>query len=98
VANIFYYLFPRETVPSFVVDISDYVDQWAEVLKCHHSQFYNAETGRYDFVDTLLAVARARGYGTGMRYAQAFIAPEPLKIDDPFQLVAQRPRAPQYPT
>jgi len=99
VANIFYYLFPRESPPSFVVDISDYIDQWVEMLKCHRSQFYNPETGRYDFIDTLLAVARARGFGIGARYAQAFISPEPLKIDDPFLLVTQqRLRTPQYPT
>jgi bacillithiol biosynthesis deacetylase BshB1 len=98
VANIFYYLFPREAVPSFVVDVSDYVDQWVEALKCHRSQFYDAETGRYEFIETLLAVARARGFGIGARYAQAFIAPEPLKIDDPFLLVTPRTRTPQYPT
>jgi N-acetylglucosamine malate deacetylase 1 len=99
VSHIFYYLFPRETTPSFVVDISEYIEQWIEVLKCHHSQFYNPETRRYDFIDTLLAVARTRGFGIGARYAQAFIAPEPLNIDDPFLLVAQqRLRTPQYPT
>ena len=78
--------------PTFAVDISDYVERWVEVLKCHHSQFYNAETGRYDFIDTLLAVARARGFTMGIRYAQAFLAAGPLHIDDPFLLVAQRAR------
>ncbi|MBI3330108.1 MAG: hypothetical protein HYZ81_25800, partial [Nitrospinae bacterium] len=82
---------------SFVVDISEYVEGWVEVLKCHHSQFYNPETERYDFIDTLLAVARSRGFTMGMRYAQAFIATDPLKIDDPFMLVTQRFRSPQYP-
>jgi len=98
VSNIFYYLYPREMSPSFVVDISDYIDQWVEVLKCHHSQFYNTETERYDFVDTLVAVARAHGVSIGARYAQGFIATEPLKVDDPFMLVIQRRRTPQYPT
>ena len=97
VSNIFYYLFPTALPPSFVVDISGYVEQWVEALKCHRSQFYNAETERYDFIDTLLAVARARGFTLGMRYAQAFIATEPLKVDDPFLLVPQRRRTPQYP-
>ena len=97
VSNIFYYLYPAQMTPSFVVDISEYVEGWVEVLKCHHSQFYNPETERYDFIDTLLAVARARGFTLGMRYAQAFIATDPLKIDDPFLLVTQRFRSPQYP-
>jgi hypothetical protein len=84
--------------PSFAVDISDYIDQWMEVLKCHHSQFYNSATERYDFIDTLVAVARARGVSIGARYAQGFIATEPLKVDDPFMLVTPRVRMPQYPT
>jgi N-acetylglucosamine malate deacetylase 1 len=98
VANIFYFLFPREMAPSFVVDVSDYLEQWVEVLKCHHSQFYSADTGRYDFIDTLVAVARARGLSIGARYAQGFIAAEPLKVDDPFMLATQRYAIPQYPT
>lgn len=98
VSNMFYYLYPRDMTPSFVVDISEYADRWVEVLKCHHSQFYNSETQRYDFIDTLLAVARAHGFAMGMRYGQGFIAPGPLKIDDPFMLVTQRGRTPQYPT
>lgn len=39
VSNIFYYLFPHELPPTFVVDISAYVDRWVEALKCHRSQF-----------------------------------------------------------
>ncbi len=87
VSNIFYYLFPHQVPPTFVVDISEYVERWVEVLKCHHSQFYNPQTGRYDFIDTLLAVARARGFAMGIRYAQGFLAAGPLHIDDPFLLV-----------
>lgn len=98
VSNIFYYLFPRDVPPTFVVDISDYVERWVEVLKCHHSQFYNPATERYDFIETLLAVARARGFALGMRYAQGFIATEPLKIDDPVLLATERRHTPQYPT
>jgi hypothetical protein len=55
-------------------------------------------TEQYDFIDTLVAIARARGVSIGVRYAQGFIAAEPLKIDDPFMLVTQRRLTPQYPT
>jgi LmbE family N-acetylglucosaminyl deacetylase len=44
VSTIVYYLFPQELPPTFVVDISDYVDQWAAALQCHRSQFYNPYT------------------------------------------------------
>src|SRR5919109_3661868 len=78
VSDIFYYLFPHDLPPTFVVDISDYVDPWAEALQCHRSQFYNPSTQRYEAIDRFLAVARARGFARGIGYAQAFIAREPL--------------------
>jgi N-acetylglucosamine malate deacetylase 1 len=90
VSAIFYYLFPQEMPPTFVVDISEYVDRWVEVLQCHRSQFYNPHTQRYDTIDRFLALAQARGFGTGIGYAQAFIAQRPLTIDDPVRLVGQQ--------
>jgi N-acetylglucosamine malate deacetylase 1 len=89
VSTIFYYLFPHEMPPTLIVDISDYVDRWVEVLQCHRSQFYNPQTQRYDAIDRFLAVARARGFTRGIRYAHAFIVPGPLILDDPVRLVAQ---------
>jgi LmbE family N-acetylglucosaminyl deacetylase len=97
VANIFYYLFPYDLPPTFVVDISDYADRWVEALQCHRSQFYNPHTQRYDAIEHFLAVARARGFATGIGYAQAFIAREPLTIDDPFRLGVQPVRTHRDP-
>jgi N-acetylglucosamine malate deacetylase 1 len=94
VSSIFSYLFPQGLPPTFVVDISDYVDQWMAALQCHHSQFYNPHTQRYDAIDRFLAVARARGFARGIGYAQAFIVPGPLTIDDPFLLVMPQDRPP----
>jgi len=98
VSAIFYYLFPQEMPATFVVDISDYVDRWVEVLKCHRSQFYNPQTQRYDAIDRFLALAQARGFARGIRYAQAFIAQGPLAIDDPFQLIARQGRPSHDPS
>jgi LmbE family N-acetylglucosaminyl deacetylase len=95
VSDIFYYLFPQELPPTFVVDISDYVDPWIEALQCHRSQFYNPHTERYDAVERFLAVARARGFARGIGCAHAFIARAPLSIDDPLQLVASQVRPPR---
>ena len=43
------------------------------------------------------SVARARGVSICARYAQGFIATEPLKVDDPFMLAIQRRRTPSIP-
>jgi LmbE family N-acetylglucosaminyl deacetylase len=95
VSSIIYYLFPQELSPRFVVDISDYVDQWVAALQCHRSQSYYPHTQRYDAIERFLAVARARGFARGIGYAHAFIVPGPLTIDNPFQLVMPQPRPPQ---
>ena len=96
VSNIFYYLYPREMSPLFVVDISDYIDQWVEVLKCHHSQFYNTETERYDFVDTLVAVARARGVSIGAATLRGSSLPSHSRSTTP-SCWPYSGAAPQYP-
>ena len=88
-SDIFYYLFPLDLPPTFVVDISEEVDHWVEALRCHRSQFYNPHIQRYDAIERFLAVARARGFGLGLGYAQGFIARGPPHIDDPFRLVVQ---------
>jgi N-acetylglucosamine malate deacetylase 1 len=98
VSDIFYYLFPHDLPPTFVVDISDYVDQWVEALQCHRSQFYNPHTQRYEAIERFLALAQAHGFARGIGYAHAFIARAPLTIDDPFRLVAQQVRTPQNPS
>jgi N-acetylglucosamine malate deacetylase 1 len=87
VSDIYYYLFPLDLPSTFVVDISDYVDQWVGALQCHRSQFYNPHTQRYEAIERFLAVARARGFARGIGYAQAFIARTPLTVDDPFRLI-----------
>jgi LmbE family N-acetylglucosaminyl deacetylase len=94
VSDIYYYLFPHDLPPTFVVDISDYVDQWVGALQCHGSQFYNPHTQRYDAIERFLAVARARGFARGIGYAHAFIARAPLTIDDPFRLIVPQGRPP----
>jgi N-acetylglucosamine malate deacetylase 1 len=97
VSDIFYYLFPHDLPPTFVVDISDYVDPWVEALQCHRSQFYNPHTQRYDAIDRFLAVARARGFARGIAYAHAFIARGPLTVDDPLRLVVSQVPPPHQP-
>jgi len=98
VSDIFYYLFPLDLPPTFVVDISDYVERWVDALQCHRSQFYNPHTQRYDAIERFLAVARARGFAMGIGYAHAFIARAPLHIDDPFLLVVQQGRMAHDPS
>ena len=89
VSDIFYYLFPLDLPPTFVLEVYEEIDGWVEALKCQRSQSYNPQTQRYDAIERFLAVARARGFALGLGYAQGFIAQGPPHIDDPFRLVVQ---------
>jgi len=91
VPRMFYYLLPQELVPTFIVDISAYAEQWFEALKCHKSQFYNEKTKSFDFIEAVAARAQSLGRIRGMKYAQGFYSPVPLLGDDPFVFVEREP-------
>ncbi|MFW6303309.1 MAG: bacillithiol biosynthesis deacetylase BshB1 [Candidatus Sumerlaeota bacterium] len=81
-----------EEMPSFFVDVSDTFETKLEALRAHRSQFYNPE---YQGVETYISSrdffehikVRARYFGglAGVRYAEAFSAPQPLLFDDPLR-------------
>src|SRR5438477_425898 len=79
---------PRHT---FVVDISPYVDEWLAALDSHQTQFYHPDRPRPAHLphprEAFESYARYWGWQIGVKYAQAFLATSPLKIDDPFILV-----------
>jgi LmbE family N-acetylglucosaminyl deacetylase len=43
---IYFYFVPPGTRPTFVVDISGYVDDWLAAIDCHRSQFYHPDRPR----------------------------------------------------
>jgi bacillithiol biosynthesis deacetylase BshB1 len=89
---IYYYFLPPGTRPTFVVDVSEHLDDWIKALMCHRSQFSNPEKpkprkgqqGLPEYVETR---ARVQGWDAGEKYAQAFLAMSPLKVGDPMELV-----------
>lgn len=86
VKQIFHYFLPPGMAPNFVVDITEYFDQWIEALKCHESQFLNPEKSR-DYIWSLETMARAFGQQAGCKYGQGFYNVEPIRIVDIFDLV-----------
>lgn len=88
---VFYYFIPPGTRPTFIVDISEYAEDWMRAIDCHTTQFYHPERPRPDHLphprEIFEANARYWGYQIGVRHAQAFLAVSPLKVDDPFTLV-----------
>lgn len=74
--------------PSFVVDITPFVDQRYQALMAYRSQYANAEEGSALFVpeeeirERTFAEARHYGQLAGVRYAEPFIQKEVGLVED----------------
>ncbi len=76
--SIVYYMVPKYVKPSFVVDVSDAVEEMKALWKRHGSQMQLRE-GRIE--ESLLGFRRAVGNANSLDYAEAFIVEEPLKLN-----------------
>ena len=78
--------------PSFVVDITPFMEQRYQSLMAYRSQYANSERGRSLFVPEEeireRTVAEARHYGqlAGVRYAEPFVQKEVGLVDDLMRL------------
>ena len=88
---IFYYFVPPGTRPTFIVDITEQADAWLAAIDCHLTQFYHPDRPRPDHLphprEAFESYSRYWGWQIGVKFAQAFIATNPLKVDDPFMLI-----------
>lgn len=88
---IFFYFLPPGTMPTFIVDVSDTVDEAIAAIECHQSQFNNPERPRPShlppMVERLKSNAQYWGWPIGARYGQAFLANTPVRITDVMNLV-----------
>ncbi|MBK9214304.1 MAG: bacillithiol biosynthesis deacetylase BshB1 [Chloracidobacterium sp.] len=89
-------LFSRRVVPSFIVDISDFLKDKMEAIRAHRSQFYDPLstepetmlTGK-SFLDQL--ENRSRHFGTmiGVAAGEPFFVREALNVADPVKLLTR---------
>ena len=78
---VFNYIQDRYLQPSFVIDISDVMEQKIESIKAFSTQFYNPginEPETYistpDFLDSVIYRAKMMGKMIGVKYAEGFIS------------------------
>jgi LmbE family N-acetylglucosaminyl deacetylase len=95
IGALFHYFLPPEKSPTFVVDISNEFDDWIKALSAHRSQFLNPEKNR-DYLWALESMARGYGNQIGVKYGQGYAIGEPLNIQDPFCLVGNCSRIPEF--
>jgi N-acetylglucosamine malate deacetylase 1 len=93
---IMHSLFSRAVVPSFIVDVSDFVDEKMAAIKAHVSQFYRPESSEPAtrisdpaFLDQIEYRMRYFGSLIGVNAGEPFYVREALNVDDPVALLTR---------
>ena len=93
---IMHSLFSRRIVPSFVVDVSDFVDEKMSAIKAYGSQFYDAGSkepatriSQRGFLKEIEFRMRYFGSLIGVEAGEPFYVREALNVDDPLALLTR---------
>lgn len=89
-------VFSMRVVPSFIVDVSDFLEQKTEAIRAHKSQFYNPNSDepetRLTSKGFLLELEnRSRYFGSliGVEAGEPFYVQEMLNVEDPIELLTR---------
>jgi LmbE family N-acetylglucosaminyl deacetylase len=91
--HLVYYMVPRARIPSLLNDVSEYMDEWEGIARCHESQM-SIRDGK--ILEFLRAIRAAYGGMMSVRYAEGFVTDDPIPFDLPLFLKgnARPPGAP----
>jgi len=95
---VYHYIQDKDLVPSFVVDITPYMEKKQELILTFRSQFFLQDSNEYseepatpisgkDFMEFLQSKSRAFGRPIGVEFAEGFIAARTVGVNDFFNLV-----------
>jgi bacillithiol biosynthesis deacetylase BshB1 len=94
--SIMHSLFSRLVVPSFIVDVSDFVEEKMAAIKSHASQFYHPRStepttriSEPGFLDQIEYRMRYFGSLIGVSAGEPFYVREALNVDDPVALLTR---------
>lgn len=91
-------IFSQRVTPSFIVDISDFMEEKTAAIRAHKSQFYNPNAGKEELETRLTGknfIAelenRSRYFGSliGVEAGEPFFVREALNIEDPIELLTR---------
>jgi bacillithiol biosynthesis deacetylase BshB1 len=96
VPRVAHNIFSRHVLPSFVVDISEFLADKMAAIRAHSSQFYDPESSEPEtrltnkrFLDELEQRSRYFGSLIGVEAGEPFYVRETLNIYDPVDLLTQ---------
>jgi bacillithiol biosynthesis deacetylase BshB1 len=88
--------YSRLVVPSFIVDVSDFVEDKMRAIKAHASQFYRPDAdepqtriSEKGFLSVIESRMRYVGSLVGVAAGEAFYVREALNVEDPFALLTR---------
>ena len=91
--SLYYYIQFNQEVPDFVIDISNYIEQKKEIIKCYSSQFFNLKSkepetiiSKKSFLDSITYRAADLGRIINVDYAEGFKSERYLCVDNLFDL------------
>jgi bacillithiol biosynthesis deacetylase BshB1 len=91
--NVYHYIQDYNLTPDFVVDISEYMDQKVELIKCFKSQFFDPNStepatpiSSKEFFEYVIARARVQGRHAGFEFGEGFTVAHTIGIKDLFHL------------
>lgn len=89
-------IFSRHVTPSFVIDISDFLETKMDAIRAHRSQFYDPNSSEPEtrltskgFLDELENRSRYFGSLIGVAAGEPFFVREALNVDDPIDLLTR---------
>ena len=89
-------VFSRLTPPSFIVDVSEFLEQKMQSIKAHKSQFYNPDSNEPEtrltsegFLSELENRSRYFGSLIGAAAGEPFYVREALNVEDPIALLTR---------
>ncbi|MCW5962262.1 MAG: bacillithiol biosynthesis deacetylase BshB1 [Pyrinomonadaceae bacterium] len=95
VPRVAYNIFSRRVQPSFIVDISDFLETKMQAIRAHRSQFHDPDSNEPEtrltdarFLDELENRSRYFGSLIGVEAGEPFFVREALNVDDPVKLLS----------
>ncbi len=79
VQNLFFYMVPKGFLPTFVIDFTDYYDDWVKAISAHESQIDNLRNGYLR--SYLEAYKILHGSCIDRKYGDGFYSAEPLDVN-----------------
>ena len=93
---IMHSLFSRRIVPSFIVDVSEFVDEKMKAIRAYGSQFYDAGSSEpttriseRGFLDEIQSRMEYFGSLIGVSAGEPFYVREALNVEDPLALLTR---------